>query len=74
MTTAEYMREYRERRKSGFGPFVACKCGCGKRFRKYDGHNKKARRFVAGHNGRGRPRSAEARAKFSATIRKRNAE
>ena len=74
MTTAEYMRAYRANHKAGFGPIVACKCGCGARFRKFDGYNKQERRYLAGHNGRGRPRSAEARAKFSATIRKRNAE
>jgi hypothetical protein len=73
MTTAEYMREYRERRKAGHGPIISCACGCGARFRKFDGHNKKARRFVQGHNGKGRkghPQSAETRAKISAALRK----
>lgn len=72
MTTAEYMREYRAARKAGFGPFVSCKCGCGARFRKYDGHNKRARRFVAGHNGKGRkghPQTEETRRKISAALR-----
>lgn len=30
-------------------PLVACACGCGQVFRKYDHHNR-PRRFVSGHN------------------------
>ena len=33
-------------------PLVACACGCGTRFKKYDGE-RRARRFVSGHNIRG---------------------
>lgn len=50
MTTAAYMQAYREQHRSGYGPIVACACGCGKTFRQYDGHNKKERRYVQGHN------------------------
>lgn len=50
-TQAAYFRAYRAQRHAGFGPIVSCACGCGATFRQLDGHNKRARRYVSGHNG-----------------------
>lgn len=71
MTDAAYMRRYRERHREGYGPVVACACGCGSQFRQYDGYNKRPRRYAPGHNGRGKPQSEAQRAKFRATIERR---
>lgn len=71
MTTAAYMRAYREKNKAGFGPMITCACGCGATFRQFSGYNREERRYKAGHNGRGKPQSEAQRAKFRATIERR---
>lgn len=37
-------------------PLVACECGCGTRFRKYDASGR-PRKFVSGHNGQRDPKT-----------------
>lgn len=51
---AEKHRRRTDLRRVGEGnPTVACTCGCGTTFLRYDRSNR-PRRYVTGHNGKGR--------------------